>query len=147
MSRIKYGNGEYHRIAYNNKTYRKVAFGNGAIHTLISYTATRASYIGSASFTSTNSLKSASNANSTTSYNNSYVKKYIYSSRYSGTASTIVRNVISTTGDVTSNKKTFYTTSPSSNVSITYNISVYQETTKSSWNISRSSSRSSQYTY
>ena len=107
----------------------------------------RASYLGSVSFTSTNSLVSASDANSTTSYDNSYVKKYTESSRYSGTASTTVKNFTFTTMGVTSSKKTYYTTSPTSDVTITYNISVYQETTKSSWNISRSSSKSSKYEY
>lgn len=147
MSRIKYGNGEYHRIGYNNSTYRKVAFGTGPIHTLISYTATRASYIGSATLTSTKSLASASNASSTTSYKNSYVKTYNYSAYYSGSASTSVKNVTYVTQTITSSKSTYYTTTYGGNASITYNIPVKVNATRSSWNISRSSSRSSQYTY
>lgn len=146
MSRIKYGNGEYHRIGYNNKTYRKIAFGTGPIHTLISYTATRASYIGSAAFTSTKSLASASNASSTTSYKNSYVKTYNYSVYYSGSATTSVKNITYVTQIITSSKSTYYTTT-GGNASMTYNIPVKVNETCSSWNISRSSSRSSQYTY
>lgn len=107
----------------------------------------RASYLGSAAFTSTNSLASASDANSTTSYNNSYVKTYNYSAYYSGSATTSVKNVTYTTQTITSSKSTYYTTTYAGNASMTYNIPVKNNITRSSWKISRSSSKSSKYEY
>lgn len=182
MSRIKYGNGEYHRIGYSNKTYRKIAFGTGPIRTLISYTSTwynisssqygtrdskyyvrsdafakqaassannwtysysnsyttekRSSYVSSLAFTNTASYAYASNANSTSSYSNSYVKtfyRYTFSGSsyntttlYTGTYRTSVAGQGIVNSGYTSSSKSYYTVvSPAANVTVTYNINSY----------------------
>lgn len=193
MSRVKYGNGEYHRIGYNNKTYRKIAFGTGPIHTLITYTATRVSNMGSESFTYNTSSAGYTNANSTVKVSNSLKSSYypysmstsLYTAswRYTGSATTKygTGQGQSSVGTLTSSKK-LYSTLVAGGVSFTTNISIYASiesyvssrsytgitgavnnnsghtygvsayTRKcgaqvATYNISRSSSRSSQYTY
>lgn len=194
MSRIKYGNGEYHRIGYNNKTYRKIAFGTGPIHTLISYTATRVSDMGSGSFTHNTSSAGYTNASSTvkvsnslkssyypysmssTSYNqNTYYSgsstarygtgdsqsavgaatssAYLYSISYPGGGITITYDITKKTtveNYVSSYSYTGATNAVNNNSGHTAYVSAYTRkcgAQVATYNISRSSSRSSQYTY
>ena len=106
----------------------------------------KTSYIGSASFTSTKSLASASNANSTTSYENSSSKTFIQSSNYTGSVSTSVPGMALTSATY-SMTKSLYSTSSAYGASFTTDVSKYCQTTRSSWSVSRSSSRSSKYEY
>lgn len=194
MSRVKYGNGEYHRIGYNNSTFRKVAYGAGPIYTLISYTATRVSDMGSGSFTHNTSSAGYTNANSTVKVSNSLKSSY-YPYSMSSTSSThadtwtgkitgITSNQSkTTTNTITSHESRNNHSYPAPGVTLMLNVSSltrrtggyyssysYTGTTGAlnnnsgytanvssytrkcgaqvaTYNISRSSSRSSQYTY
>lgn len=105
------------------------------------------SYIGSASFTSTNSLASASNANSTTSYKNSSSKTFIQSSNYTGSIATSMPGRALTSTTLSMPMSFYSTTTGVGAASMTTNVRKYCQTTKSSWSVSRSSSKSSKYEY